>query len=117
MNEKFALENLPDATLIVHDVNQEIPALVAEGEADIMITEIMEAGYYTGQDDRLAAPLIHEPFTNGQLGVLMPKGSDDLLAYVNAFLTAEKETGRIDELADDYIYTDTETNEELKPAA
>ena len=47
----------------------------------------------------------------------MPKGSDDLLAYVNAFLTAEKETGRIDELADDYIYTDTETNEELKPAA
>ena len=117
LNEKFALENLPDATLIVHDVNQEIPALVAEGEADIMITEIMEAGYYTGQDDRLAAPLIHEPFTNGQLGVLMPKGSDDLLAYVNAFLTAEKETGRIDELADDYIYTDTETNEELKPAA
>ena len=117
LNEKFALENLPDATLIVHDVNQEIPALVAEGEADIMITEIMEAGYYTGQDDRLAAPLIHEPFTNGELGVLMPKGSEDLLAYVNAFLAAEKETGRIDELADEYIYADTEKEEELKPAA
>ena len=58
----------------------------------------MEAGYYTGQDERLAAPLIHEPFTNGELGVLMPKGSEELLAYVNEFLAEEKASGRIDEL-------------------
>ena len=51
------MENLPDATLIIHDINQEIPGLVASGEADVMITEIMEAGYYVGQDSRLAAPL------------------------------------------------------------
>ena len=104
LNEKFARENLPEATLIIHDVNQEIPGLVAAGEADVMITEIMEAGYYVGQDDRLAAPLIYEPFTHGQLGVLMPKGSEDLLAYVNDFLAEEKESGRIDELAEEYIY-------------
>ena len=104
LNEKFARENLPDATLIIHDVNQEIPGLVASGEADVMITEVMEAGYYVGQDSRLAAPLIYEPFTNGQLGVLMPKGSEDLLAYVNAFLEEEKTSGRIEELADEYIY-------------
>lgn len=104
LNEKFARENLPDATLIIHDVNQEIPGLVASGEADVMITEIMEAGYYVGQDSRLAAPLIYEPFTHGQLGVLMPKGSDDLLALVNAFLTEELENGRIDALAEEYIY-------------
>jgi len=104
LNEKFARENLPDATLIIHDVNQEIPGLVASGEADVMITEILEAGYYVGQDSRLAAPLIYEPFTQGQLGVLMPKGSEDLLAYVNEFLDREKEDGRIDELAEKYIY-------------
>jgi cyclohexadienyl dehydratase len=69
LNEKFARENLPDATLIIHDVNQEIPGLVAAGEADVMITEILEAGYYVGQDDRLAAPLIFEPFNHGELGV------------------------------------------------
>ena len=69
-----------------------------------MITEVMEAGYYVGQDDRLAAPLIHEPFTHGQLGALMPKGSEDLLEYVNDFLEAEKASGRIDELAEAYIY-------------
>ena len=117
LNEKFARDYLPDATLIIHEVNQEIPGLVASGEADVMITEIMEAGYYVGQDDRLAAPLIFEPFTRGQLGVLMPKGSEDLLDYVNAFLTAEKESGRIDELAEKYIYRYIRTDEELQPAA
>ena len=35
------------------------------------------------------------------MGVLMPKGSEDLLAYVNEFLQKEKESGRIDELADE----------------
>ena len=117
LNEKFARENLPDVTLIIHDVNQDIPGLIAEGEADVMITEIMEAGYYVGQDSRLAAPLIYEPFTNGQLGVLMPKGSEDLLDYVNAFLEEEKGSGRIDELADEYIYRYIEEEEELAPAA
>lgn len=108
LNEKFARENLPEATLIIHEVNQEIPGLVAAGEADVMITEIMEAGFYTGEDPRLAAPLIHEPFTNGQLGFLMPKGNEALLEYVNAFLQREKESGRLEELAEKYIYRDSE---------
>ena len=117
LNEQFARENLPDVTLIIHDVNQEIPGLVASGEADVMITEIMEAGYYVGQDHRLAAPLIHQPFTHGEIGVLMPKGSEDLLNYVNEFLGKEKESGRIDELADEYFYRYLEPAEELAPAA
>ena len=116
-NERFARENLPDATLIIHDVNQEIPGLVASGEADVMITEVVEAGYYVGQDDRLAAPLIFEPFTKGELGVLMPKGSEDLLDYVNDFLNKEKESGRIDELAEEYFFKYVEYDEELRPAA
>ena len=117
LNEKFARENLPDATLIIHDINQEIPGLVASGEADVMITEIMEAEYYVGQDSRLAAPLIYEPFTDGQLGILMPKGSEDLLEYVNQFLDDEKKTGRLDELAEQYIYRYIMTEEEQQPAA
>ena len=57
-----------------------------------------------GQDDRLAAPLIFEPFTHGELGALMPKGSEALLEYVNAFLEEEKASGRIEALAEQYIY-------------
>ena len=117
LNEKFARENLPNATLIIHDVNQEIPGLVAAGEADVMITEIMEAGYYVGQDSRLAAPLIYAPFTQGQLGVLMPKVSETLLDYVNAFLAQEKAGGRIDALAEEYIYRYITQEKQLQPAA
>ena len=117
LNEKFARENLPDATLIIHDVNQEIPGLVASGEADVMITETMEAGYYVGQDERLAAPLIYEPFTHGELGVLMPKGSEDLLDYVNEFLAKEKKSGRIDALAEEYIFKYREDDDALDLAA
>lgn len=116
LNEKFARENLPHATLIIHDVNQDIPGLVASGEADVMITETTEVGFYIGQDNRLAAPLVYEPFTDAELGVLMPKGSEDLLAYVNAFLEKEMISGRIDELAGEYIYRYIEDTE-LEPAA
>ena len=116
-NEKFARENLPDATLIIHDVNQEIPGLIASGEADVMITETVEAGFYVGQDSRLAAPLIQTPFTQGELGVLMPKGSEDLLEYVNAFLKKETVSGRIGELAEKYIYRYLDKKEDLDPAA
>ena len=117
LNEKFVRENLPEAELIIHDVNQEIPGLVADGEADVMITEIMEAGYYVGQDSRLAAPLIYEPFTHGELGVLMPKGAEDLLNYVNGFLAEEKKSGRLDDLADEYIYRYIQDETEMEPAA
>ena len=104
LNEKFARENLPEAELIIHDVNEEIPGLIAQGEADVMITEILEAGYYCAKDDRLAAPLINDPFTRGQLGALLPNGSEELLEYVNAFIAEERESGRLEELAQQYIY-------------
>jgi cyclohexadienyl dehydratase len=117
LNEKFANKNLTHATIIVHPKNEEIPSLVAEGKADVMITEIMEAGYYVGQDERLAAPLIYEPFTHGQLGALMPKGSEELLEYVNGFLAEEKASGRIDALADEYIYRYIGSEQEQKEAA
>ena len=71
-----------------------------------MITEILEAGYYVRKDSRLAVPLIHSPFNHGELGVLMPKGNEDLLNFVNDFILQEKESGRIDELTEKYIYSD-----------
>ena len=112
LNERFARENLTSASIVIHDVNQEIPGLIASGEADVMITEIMEAGYYVGQDPRLAAPLINEPFTQGQLGVLLPPESGELLEYVNSFIEAERSSGRLDELADEYIYRYTASREQ-----
>ena len=104
LNEKFAREHLPDATLTIHPVNEEIPALIASGRADVMITEIMEAAYYAGKDPRLAAPLLDRPFTRGQLGVLLPPGNETLLEYVNGFLEQERRSGRLDLLSVLYLH-------------
>ena len=86
LNEVFAREKLPHATLLIHARNEEIPSLVAGGRADVMITEIVEAPWYVRRDPHLAAPLLGEPFTRGEIGVLMRKGQDDLLAFVNGVL-------------------------------
>ena len=102
LNEKFAIENLTHATVIVHQKNEEIPSQVAEGKADVMITEITEAPWYVQNNPRLAAPLIHTPFTHGQIGVLMRKGQDDLLALVNSVIAQMKADGTLRRLHEKY---------------
>ena len=102
LNEKFAHENLTHATIIVHQKNEEIPTLIAEGGADIMITEITEAPYYVETDSRLAAPLLDKPFTHGEIGVLMRKGQDDLLQLVNAVISEMKSDGSLRRLHEKY---------------
>ncbi len=102
LNEKFARENLTRATIIVHQQNEEIPSLVASGDADVMITEITEAPWYVNNDSRLAAPLLSQPFTHGEIGVLMRQGQDDLLAFVNAVIARMKSDGSLRRLHEKY---------------
>lgn len=104
LNEKFALENLPNAKLIIHPINEEIPELIAIGAADVMITEVMEARYYSQKDKRLSAPIADFPFTQGEIGMLIPKENVKLLEYVNNFLKEQKNNNRINELIQKYIY-------------
>ncbi len=102
LNEKFANENLTHAQIIVHQKNEEIPNQVAEGHADVMITEITEAPWYVQNDPRLAAPLLNAPFTYGEIGVLMRQGQDDLLALVNAVIAQMKADGTLRQLHEKY---------------
>ena len=102
LNEKFANENLTQATIIVWPRNEEIPTKVAEGDADVMITEITEAPWYVQNDPRRAAPLLATPFTHGEIGVLMRKGQDDLLDIVNAVIAQMKADGTLRELHGKY---------------
>lgn len=102
LNEKFARERLPECSLIVFDKNEEIPGKVAAGEADVMITEITEAPWYVRNDSRLAAPLLEQPFTRGQIGVLMRKGKEDLLKQVNKTLQEMKSDGSLKSLHEKY---------------
>ena len=102
LNEKFANENLTHANIVVYQKNEEIPTLVAEGAADVMITEITEAPYYVQTDTRLAAPLLNAPFTHGEIGVLMQKGQEDLLQMVNYVIFQMKSDGSLRKLHEKY---------------
>ncbi len=102
-NEKFAHANLKNAKLIVHKENADIPRQIAEGKADIMITETVEAARYIEKDNRLAAPLIKTPFTRHSCGILMAKGDQELLNYVNFVLAELRMDGTLAKLEEKYL--------------
>ena len=105
MNKKDVrvMVNLPDCTLIVHQQNAEIPGLIAEGKADIMITETMEARRYVRDNAKLAAPLIEEPFTKNNFGILMQQGDQIFLNYVNMWMEEMELNGTFARLDAKYI--------------
>ena len=77
-NEAYVLANLPKAQISTHDKNAEIPALIAEGKGDVMITETYEALHYAQADKRLHAAFLQKPLTPvNQLGFLYPKDDAD----------------------------------------
>lgn len=67
-----------------------------------MIAEITEAPYYVKKDTRLAAPLLNEPFTHGEIGVLMKKGQEDLLQMVSNKIQKMKADGTLRRLHEKY---------------
>lgn len=103
LNEKFARENLPKAHLIIHNINYEIPDMIANGKADVMVTEVIEANYYSHINKKLSAPLTKTPFTKGGIGMMMPKENTQLLDYTNKFIDKEIKSGRIEELTIKHI--------------
>ena len=104
-NEKFARANLPNATLIVHEENADIPIQIADGNADIMITETVEAVSWIKREPRLAAPMVTKPFegTRHSCGILMAKGDQELLNYVNFVLAELRMDGTLERLEVQYL--------------
>lgn len=102
-NEKFARANLTKAKLIVHNENADIPRQIAEGKADIMITETVEAAQYIRKDSRLAAPLINASFTRHSCGILMEKGDQEWLNYINFVLAELRMDGTMAQLETKYL--------------
>ena len=102
-NEKFAYANLKNAKIIVFNENAEIPHQISIGNADIMITETVEALNYIKIDKNLAAPLINEPFTKHSCGILMQKGDQEFLNYINFVLTEIRNDGTLEKLENKYL--------------
>lgn len=71
-NEAYVLQNMADAQISTHEKNAEIPALIAEGKGDVMITETYEALHYSKADPRLHAAYLDKPLTPvNELGFML----------------------------------------------
>ncbi len=77
-NETYVLANLKAAQVSTHDKNAEIPALIADGKGDVMITETYEALHYAKADPRLHAAFVDAPLTpKNYLGFMVPTDDAD----------------------------------------
>ena len=103
-NEAFVLENLKAAEVSTHEKNAEIPALIAEGKGDVMITETYEALVYAKADPRLHAAFIDTPLTPpSKLGFMLPADDTDYLRVMN-FVWDQLETrGALRQAADKWL--------------
>jgi cyclohexadienyl dehydratase len=103
-NEIFVLENLKQAQVSTHDKNAEIPALIAEGKGDIMITETYEALHYSKADPRLTAVFIDHPLTpKNELGFMLPIDDADYLRVMQFAWDLVDERDTLDEAEDRWL--------------
>jgi len=100
-NEQYVLANLTKAQVSTHEKNAEIPALIAEGEGDVMITETYEALLYSKLDNRLYAAFVNSPLTpTSFMGFMIPLDDADyarVMKFVWEVLQLRGELGKVSE--------------------
>ena len=103
-NETFVLQNLTAAQVSTHDKNAEIPALIAEGKGDVMITETYEALHYAKADPRLTAAFISQPLTpTNTLGFMLPKDDADYSRVMEFVWGLMDSRGGVKQAADQWL--------------
>lgn len=103
-NEAFVLEHLKAAQVSTHDKNAEIPALIAEGKGDVMITETYEALHYAKADPRLYAAFVQQPLTPpNTLGFMLPKDDADYSRVMEFVWGLVDSRGGVKQAADKWL--------------
>lgn len=103
-NEIFVLENLKNAQVSTHEKNAEIPALIAEGQGDIMITETYEALHYSKANPKLTALFIEEPLTpKNFLGFMLPADDADYMRMMQFVWDLMEERDILDQAEEKWL--------------
>ena len=97
-NEQYARANLDNAEILVHDDNRTIFSRVANGDADLMVTDAVEAKLQANLNDELCAVHPQDPFTYAPMGYLLPRGDDVWKAWVDQWLRQTKESGKFQQM-------------------
>lgn len=103
-NEAYVLANLKAAQVSTHEKNAEIPALIAEGKGDVMITETYEALHYSKADPRLAAAYLDAPLTpTNWLGFMLPADDADYTRVMGFVWDLLDKRGGLKQAADKWL--------------
>ena len=91
-NQKFVAANLTHAHVIVVEKNLSIPEMVARGDADVMITDGVEAIVASKNDPRLVALDLDRRFTHDEKAYFLHASDATLAQRVDAWIfTAESD--------------------------
>ena len=103
-NEAFVKAAIQHAQIEMFSSNLAIPQAVVADRVDVMITDSVEASYYAGTCDELAAPLAARPFTCCKLSYMMPGHAKHLQATVDGMMDALNMTGEMEALKKKYLH-------------
>ena len=97
-NEAFARSRYQHASLRVHEDNRTIFQEIAEGRADVMVTDLIEVQLWAGRDSRLCPALGTERLTYAEKGAWVAAPPDSpLTTLFNLWLTQQQGSGALAE--------------------
>lgn len=103
-NEKFVQANIKKAKVVVHPSNAEIPAMIAEGKGDVMITEAYEAVVYSKIDAKLYPAFIDKPLTKiSFMGFMIQQDDPQFTKIMNYLWNDAKLRGDLDVIFDKWL--------------
>lgn len=103
-NETFTRQALTEASIRVFDDNTRIFAEIAEGRADVMLTDAIEVRLQTAKDTRLCAALPGRTLTFQEKGFLLPAEPDAAWRYyVDLWLATLRGDGTLKQLFERYL--------------
>ena len=103
-NEKFVQANIKKAKVVVHPSNAEIPAMIAEGKGDVMITEAYEAVVYSKLDGKLYSAFIDKPLTKiSFMGFMIQQDDPQFTKIMNYLWNDAKLRGDLDVLFEKWL--------------
>lgn len=104
-NERYVRAHFTKARIIVVPDNLAIPDLVADGRADVMITDNVEAILAAHHNPRLAALSADNPWTKESLGLMTAREDQSFLNWLNLFLHQVEIDGRLEQLRKEFHLT------------
>ena len=101
-NERFTRANVEDAQIIVFEDNTKVFDEIAEGRADVMITDAIEVSLQSARNPALCPTMPDRTLTTSQKALMMPQ-DDALRAYVNDWLARTKASGILEALFETHL--------------